>query len=237
MLPSLYYLKRYYDGVTDRKQIASEFNALTGEDFESMTYLDAPNLVGGNKKGFNNPSRHMLYNDPFFGWLDSLAQDGVVDEYKKIARRLSLKAKQSKNFGYIFKNLSNLCKILAVKYDFGVRVRKAYKERNKQELQALSNDLSKIEKLIKSFYKSFNELWHKENKPHGFEVQDIRLGGLIQRVKACKQRLDGYLNGEIAKLEELEEVILDFWGNRDKYEKTTPCCQNWGGTVTANQIN
>ncbi|MBQ8726088.1 MAG: beta-N-acetylhexosaminidase [Clostridia bacterium] len=237
LLPALYYLKRYYDGVTDRKQIASEFESLTGENFESMMSLDAPNLVGDNKEGFRNPSKYMLYNDPFFGWMDTVCQDGVPAQYKKIARSLALKAKKSKNFGYIYQNLSNLCKVLSIKYDLGVRVRKAYKDGDRQEMQAVSKDLSKIEKLVKAFYKSFNELWHKENKPHGFEVQDIRLGGLIQRLKSCKQRLDAYLKGEISRLEDLEDELLDFWGNFDKYDKQTPCYPNWGLIASASPVN
>lgn len=237
ILPSLYYLKRYYDGVSDRKQIAKEFEELTGEKFENMMSLDDPNYVGGNKEGFRNPSKYMLYNDPFFGWLDTICQDGVTAQYKKIARRLSSYAKKSKNFGYIYQTLSDLCKVLSIKYDLGVRVRKAYKDGDRQELQAVSKDLAKVEKLVKSFYKSFNALWHKENKPHGFEVQDIRLGGLMQRLKSCKQRLDDYLSGKIERLLDLEDELLDFWGNFEKHDKLTPSYSNWGLTVSASPIN
>ena len=116
-------------------------------------------------------------------------------------------------------------------------MRKAYKDGDRQELQAVSKDLAKAEKLVKSFYKSFNALWYKENKPHGFEVQDVRLGGLMQRLKSCKQRLDGYLSGEIAKLEDLEDELLDFWGNFENYDRLTPSYSNWGLTVSASPIN
>jgi hypothetical protein len=236
LLPSLYYLKRYYDGVKDRAQIAKEFEELTGEKFEDMMALDSPNFIGGNKDGFRNPSKYMLYNDPFFGWLDTVAQEQVPSEYKTISRKLSNMAKRSKNFGYIYQTLSDLCKVLSLKYYLGVRVRKAYKEGNREELEVISKDFIKVEKYIKSFYKSFNALWHEENKPHGFEVHDIRLGGLMQRVRACKERLDKYLNGELKNLPELEEELLDFWGNFDKYEKFTPCYPQWGMIVTANQL-
>ena len=130
ILPSLYYLKRYYDGVTNRKQIAQEFEKLTGEPFERMMNMDDPNYVGGNKEGFRNPSKYMLYNDPFFGWLDTQVKEGVDKEYKTLARKFTNYAKQSENFGYIYDVYAKLCRVLAYKYDLGVRVRESYQVRD-----------------------------------------------------------------------------------------------------------
>ena len=59
----------------------------------------------------------------------------------------------------------------------------------------------------------------------------------MQRVKACKKRLEKYLNGEISKIDELEETLLDFWGNFDKYDKFTPSYSNWGLIASPNRIN
>ena len=50
----------------------------------------------------------------------------------------------------------------------------------------------------------------KENKPQGWEIQDARLGGLIRRIKTCRERLQKYLTGRIEKIDELEEEILDY---------------------------
>ena len=50
LLPSLYYLKRYYDGVTDRKQIAEEFGILKsgGSDFHGD---NKPDIAMGTGRG------------------------------------------------------------------------------------------------------------------------------------------------------------------------------------------
>ncbi len=237
VLPSLYYLKRYYDGVTDRKQIAAEFEKLTGEPFERMMGMDDANYVGGNKEGFRNPSKYMLYNDPFFGWLDTQAKEGVDKQYKKLARRFARYAKQSEDFGYIYEVLAKLCKALSYKYDLGVRVREAYQVRDEQRLRAVVGDFKKTEKAVQELYEVFCALWHKENKPHGFEVQDARFGGLLQRLKHCRIRLQNYLDGKEESLPELEENLLDFWGNGTEFDKQTPCYNSWGLTITNNQLN
>ena len=236
ILPSLYYLKRYYDGVTNRKQIAQEFEKLTGEPFERMMNMDDPNYVGGNKEGFRNPSKYMLYNDPFFGWLDTQVKEGVDKEYKTLARKFTNYAKQSENFGYIYDVYAKLCRVLSYKYDLGVRVREAYQVRDEMALQTIVTDFKKAEKALEQFYRVFADLWHKENKPNGFEVQDMRLGGLMLRMKHCRERLEAYLRGEEDSLPELEEALLDFWGKGKEFGKETPCYNGWGATITPNQL-
>ena len=236
LLPSLYYLKRYYDGVKDRKQIAKEFKELTGEDFERMMNMDCPNLIGGNKDSFRNPSRYVLYNDPFLGMFDPLAKENVDKEYKKLARRLAIYAKESENFGYIYDVLAKLCRVLTYKYDIGVRLRAAYQVQDKVALRGMVDDLKKIEKAVDAFYKAFRDLWHKENKPEGFEVQEARLGGLMLRLKSCRERLTAYLDGKEESLPELEIVLLDLWGKGLNYEKATSCSQNWARNISVSPV-
>ena len=209
---------------------------MTGAPFERMMNTDSPNYVGGNKEGFRNPSKYMVYNDPFFGWFDTQVKENVDKQYRSFARRFTLYAKQSEEFGYIYDVLAKLCRLLSYKYDLGVRVRAAYQGGDRVALQAVVADFKKTERAAEAFYKAFRVLWHKENKPHGFEVQDLRLGGLLQRLKHCRERLEAYLRGEEETLPELEEVLLDFWGRGLDYCKDTPCYPDWGLIVTANQL-
>lgn len=236
LLPSLFFVKRYYDGVTDVKQMAKEFEELTGEPFGRMIDTDLPNLVGGNREGFRNPSKYMLYSDPFFGFLDTQVKDGVDKEYKRLAGKFAAYASKSEKFGYIYDVLAKLCRVLTYKYDLGVRVRRAYREKNKTILKEAATDFGKTEKAVEAFHKSLSVLWHTENEPHGFEVQDLRLGGLIQRLKTCRKRLERYLDGEESFLPELEEELLDFWGNGKEFCKDTPSYPDWSMIVTANQL-
>ena len=59
------------------------------------------------------------------------------------------------------------------------------------------------------FYRFFREQWYQENKPHGFNIQDVRIGGLIMRLKNCKTTLEAYLAGGMDRIPELEETLLD----------------------------
>ena len=49
----------------------------------------------------------------------------------------------------------------------------------------------------------------KENKPNGFEVQDYRIGGLIQRTKHNIETLKAWIDGKLEKIVQFEESMLE----------------------------
>ena len=237
LLPSLYYMKRYYEGEKERAVIAKEYEALTGESFQRMMNFDLPNLVDGNKALTKNPSKYMLYADLFFGIFDTALNEGVDEEYKKLARKFAIYAGQSKNFAYLYSMYSKLCKVLSLKYSLGVHLRAAYQNKDAEALKALALKIKKVEKCVEEFYDAFRTHWYTEYKPNGFEVHDTRIGGLLHRLRSCRRRVEEYLSGKVEVLPELEMQLLDFWGNgRGEYGKQMPANNSWAGIVTMNVL-
>lgn len=225
VLPSLFALKKIYDGETDMEKIKAEFNQVTGEHFDDMMALDLPHEIGktefavGGDAPRQNPAKHMLYSDPFLGALDATVKNGGSEEYKAHARTLWDCAKRSKKYGYIFELEASLCDLMAIKYDLGVRTRDLYKSGDREGLLAIVSDYDEAIRLLKIFTEKNSALWFKENKPQGYEIQDFRVGGLSQRLLTCKNRLLAYLNGAVDSLPELEESILDWWGGRENVDR------------------
>ena len=80
----------------------------------------------------------------------------------------------------------------------------------KSAIRALAEeDYPLVSEKIRIFYDAFKAQWFNDNRPHGFDVQDIRLGGLLQRLESCKNRLIDYADGAIDRIDELEETLLD----------------------------
>jgi hypothetical protein len=50
------------------------------------------------------------------------------------------------------------------------------------------------------------------NKPFGWEVLDIRYGGILARIDSVIERITGYVEGRIDRIEELEQERLYFDG-------------------------
>jgi hypothetical protein len=131
-------------GNTDENSIKSKFKKITGIDYDDFIYLDAPNepqgIVYDIHKNLANPSRYMLYSDYFNDFLDYTVKLGVGEKYKEIALKLSETAKKSRTYGYIFKTAAKLCEVLSIKYELGLRTRRAYESGDKNTLISLAKN-------------------------------------------------------------------------------------------------
>ena len=57
------------------------------------------------------------------------------------------------------------------------------------ELIKTDKTIDKILARLDLFYDAYRTQWFSENKPHGFDIQDIRLGGVVRRIEHCKTKL------------------------------------------------
>lgn len=115
------------------------------------------------------------------------------------------------NWGYLFAAAQALCETLAIKAQLGARMRQVYESKDRKALKALLGDYRQVIRKLEVFYRAYKKQWFIENKPHGFDVQDIRIGGLIARIRSCQERLQALYDGKIDVIEELEETQLDLY--------------------------
>ena len=234
-LPALCYVAEYARGNRDEEKIKAKFKRIVGMSYDDFMKTDIPNYITPDApRKRENPSKYMLYTDPFLGFNDYTVVEGSNEIYKRHAEELSAIAKKSRKYGYVFNTLAALCDVLSIKSELGVKTRAAYKAGDKEELLRLAKeDYAMLDKKIKALHKAFSKQWYIDNKPSGFEVHDGRLGALILRVLSCKNRLIDYAEGRVDKLDELEADILPF-GGLSKGEPITSTC--YGRIVTANQF-
>lgn len=205
VLPSLMYAAEAARGNYDIDSIKEKFNRITGCDFDSFMLLDGLNLPGGKHEGKNCVGKYILYNDLFMGLKDGLCSKNDTLYYKELAKRIH-NAKKCE-YEVIFDAYESLAHVLSVKADLGLRTRAAYKAADKDQLKEIIGDYDSLLERTEDFYKAYQKLWFEFNKPHGFDIQDIRIGGLIQRIKSCRARLDDYINGVVSEIPELEEEL------------------------------
>lgn len=186
---------------------SSDFSAL--EKLDLIETVQVPNLLS------LNPSKYLMFQDILLGAFDKHIEglnlkshyESLVDEYKTIASKTN-------NYKDMFIMYSNLSDFLSIKAEVGVKIRKAYLDNNEKELKYIVETvLPDLKKKLKIFHESMRKLWYKECKGHGFEVTDIRLGGVMERINSTIYRLNEYLEGNINKIEELDEERLYFSEN------------------------
>ena len=236
VLPTVVAAAEFARGNFDADIIKRKFREVIGSEFDDFMALEMPDKLKTLEKNpqryLLNPTKYLLYNDPFLGYWDSTINSDDLQIFKQSVERLNDCAHRNKEWKYLFDSIAKLALVLEIKFDLGLRTREAYQKNDRNTLhQLVFEDYPELIKRLRLFYSSYEKRWMKENKSNGFEVQDIRLGGLIKRVVHCRKMLKDYLQNKTGKIEELEECLLDFKGG-----KWATTFNNYLATVTVNKM-
>lgn len=232
ILPSLFAASEFAKGNFDKEKIKADFKNKFGMDFDRFMLLELPDTP--NKNGASNPEKYLLYSDPFMGRFDSTLTGNEGELYGKCAEKLEMPSDDGE-YSLIFKSMAALARVLELKAGFGNNVRKAYLSGDMKGLSDMIPVCDEIISRLEKFYDAFEKQWMWENKPHGFDVQDIRIGGLIMRMKHAKKQLERYAHGEIDRLEELEEPVKNPFCYADE-TKSSYCFNSWSTVASANVL-
>lgn len=207
VLPTLCYGACLAQGITKMADIRAKFREWTGLRYDDFMLLDAPNLIEDPNTS-KSVAKYYLYADCFMSVFQATEKSEYADAYASIARKLKSAAGRAGEYAYVFDTLAKLSAVLAIKINICTRTRQAYASGDRSQLEAVIRDYKKMIKRTEDFYQAFRKQWYLENKPHGFDVQDIRIGGLIRRMGSCLDRLELYRDGAIDSIPELEEKLL-----------------------------
>ncbi len=226
-LPALYYLAEYARGNKDEAKIKAGFEKMFGVSFDGYMVLDAINITYEGMKDHHGAPKTALFLDYFNDYMDARYIDGYSERIADAAEKLHAIAKKTRRLGYMFDSAAKLCDVLAIKYDLGVKTRAAYRAGDKAELARLAREeYTEVSRRLLKFAAAFEKQWYTENKTAGFDVQDLRLGGLMRRTDSCRRRLLDFANGKIDRIEELECELLPVASDQflHSYAKTATTC-------------
>ena len=199
-----------YTGAYDEEAVRRRFAFICGEDARDlwdMEEIDQPHKADARE--IAGPA--LLYNDPLIGLLDWHMQD--VDgraHYGAIARKYKDKKGNSPLFAPSFNVFRHAAAFLALKADFGVRLKAAYDAGDREALKALLDDCRLMGARCEALRRAHREAWLYYNKPFGLETVDARYGAITARIDTAAYRIECYLKGEADALEELAEDRLKF---------------------------
>ncbi len=206
VLPSLTYAACCIQGEYDEDKAKDRFYELFGENYDDFMLFDLSAMPFPRCDDIGTGAKEMLYSDYFCGRMNEFVSLSGLERaaYARYAEAFAKAKKRSRGYGYVFEFYYRLARLMSVKYDLGRLTRHAYRSGDKKTLKALVKRYSATEKLLGEFLEAFRALWFTENKPNGFEVHEIRIGGVIARTKSCKNRILAYISGKIDRIEELE---------------------------------
>ena len=210
------------------------FYALTGIREEDYMKLDLSNPLPEREDRVNNAGKFLLYNDVLLGVFNPLAKQLTEGYYADAAKQLEQAVRDSSGSSlcYVLKTQASLCRVLQDKANLGMVIRAAYGAGDREKLREIAEEaIPQLLEKMDRFYQDFRKQWMSENKAFGFEVQSLRIGGLRQRILEVQQRMEEYLSGELAEIDELEKPVLPF-AYCEGADVTTLDYNRWNNIVT-----
>ena len=195
---------------------------LTGVDYEDFMALGSlDDIAGRGGHGVmlepSNPQRYLLWQDLLLGLFDRHVEGlDTRGHFRGFAEKLdSCAAKYGHlaDMSPVFETAAKLARVLEMKADAGVRLKAAYDARDRRQLREMAErELPELRSRVLALREAHRRAWFGCYKAFGWEVLDIRYGGLIMRIDTAVRRLNDYLEGRCASLEELEAERLTYDG-------------------------
>jgi hypothetical protein len=203
-----------YQNGFDKEQLDRRFEEYIGVPAHSFLDLSLLNHIPGMKSGPSrpaNPSKFLLYQDPLLqlyekdteGIIMAQHYEGLIDQYEGYRDELP-------EFSLFFDFYCKLTKTLMLKCRWHEASGECIRKKDHVKALILANSIPDIITSIRDLKKAWQELWFSTNKPYGFEILDLRLGGLAYRFESAMTRMQDFANGIIDDIPELSEEKLPY---------------------------
>ncbi|MGK5651375.1 beta-N-acetylhexosaminidase [Brevibacillus formosus] len=226
----------------DRERVGKRFRFCTGADLQSFMLLGSIDTPPGAKWWQvlepDNPGKYLLWQDILTGLFDRHAEGfDVASHYARLAKSLKACAARNGEWEHVFEVPVKLCEVLSLKSDIGIRLKRLYDEKNHGELAHFAKHvLPDLHQRVGEMRQVHRDQWFRIYKPFGWEVLDIRYGGLLARIDTAIKRLADFLDGRIERVEELEAERLFFDGLTRPEDGGLVRCNRYQRICTANVL-
>ena len=175
---------------------------------EDVNALPTRHLVGASEA---NPSRYVFYENVLTGKFDAHIPEGSGEHFALEGARMRECAARAGEYAYIYESLAALCDVLAEKAELGHELYAAYRAGDREALATLAGErIDCIKALIDDFRRTFRRQWMHESKSFGFDVMDVRIGGVTNQLDTAQYLIGEYLEGRIDRIDELEADRLPY---------------------------
>lgn len=211
-LPGIQLYAEYnYRGAQWRTDFNRRFSVCCGADADDFLSLSRFNTVPGMRSGTLRPvnaAKFLLYQDPLCTLYDK-DMDGLCASahYTGLIGRYALAAEAGSEYALLFRFYRDLACALSRKCAWHERAGSCVRSGDRVEAARLAASVADILTALEALRESWYLLWSATYKPYGFEILDLRLGGLLARFRTAEIRMLAYAEGGEPIAELLEEPL------------------------------
>ncbi|MEA4896680.1 MAG: beta-N-acetylhexosaminidase [Christensenellaceae bacterium] len=237
----LYGLQLYaeygYTGGYDAEEVARRFEVCAGASAQAFLDLSRLNVLPGIAPpagDVSNPLKNLLYEDPLLPiFEEDLRGVPAAEHYEQLIPLYERYARENPGYALLFEFHAHIARVLNAKCRWRDRAATCVRERDGAQIARMPALALEVIRALEALRLAWFELWHSTNKPFGFEVIDIRLGGLIARFGTAARRFEALRDGSVADIPELSTTKLPYLRRPDgAYEMLN----HWIPVVTPGHI-
>lgn len=239
---AVYFAQLCYGEEKAETELDAWLKLLTGCGAGAFRLLDRFDCTAGTKKeneNADNPSKYIFYQDVLIGLFDGQIKGMGLDlHYKNLGEKLKKAVEEAEDtvMKDVFSYYQTLADILAEKAGLGLEVKAAYDREDRIEMEKLCRRIEGCADMAAVLRRKREKIWFSECRPFGYEVLDIRFGGVEVRLRSAARRLRLWTGGGIGRVEELEERRLPYVLD-EKDENHRMCAGGfWQNLVSAGNI-
>ncbi|WP_309120206.1 beta-N-acetylhexosaminidase [Paenibacillus sp.] len=209
------YAEHAYAGTVGERKLADRFKACTGASWQSFMDLSEIDIVSNVKRPNLIPattSKILLWQDLLIGLFDGCVEGAETPlHYGRLLAKMEDSAVRYSEWRFLFETAAQLCHVLELKGELGFRIRQSYLRGDREQLAVIAGIvLPDLQQRVEALRVSHARQWFSTSKPFGWEVIDVRYGGLAARIRTAVSRLNDYVADTIDCIEELEAERLPF---------------------------
>lgn len=209
-----------YVGEYSHEEMQRKVKFLYGVDYDDFYKMGRADHVHQNEDQ-ELATKFLLYNDPLMGLLDYHVKGldlrkfygDMVKDYRNRGNAKNPAVKLA------FDQFKGYLDVLELKADFGVRLKKAYDDKDIDALKNLANDARIIKSRFEKLMEIDRELFTFYFQGLGFETIELRRATMVGRFETTAYKIEKFIAGEISEIQELEQERLPY--NQNPFENTT----------------
>lgn len=214
LYPMTVYGELCYNDEYDPDACAARFAVISGADPKAFSDLTRFNRLPGINDWSVRPvnaAKFLLYQDPIVPLYDDDLK-GVDTQNHYAALELDYRRYQQENPQYdlLLGFYAQLARTLKYKCAYHLRAGTAVRTVAREEAvlcaalaRATGEELNKLRQ-------AWRDVWYHYNRIYGFEIIDVRVGGVAARMESAARLLEDFAEGRIDTIEPLAEEPLPY---------------------------
>lgn len=216
MIASLLALQLYaemtYTGVYDEEALRARFRRCCNADAQAFLDISQLNLVPGMKSCHNDPvnaCKFLLYQDPLIQLFEAdTAGFDMSGHFASLVQKFAHYAQENPEYALLFDFYATLSHALALKCAWHEQAGDVVRRGDREAAAALADGIPATVEALNTLRVLWRKLWESTNKPNGFEILEVRLGGVAARMATAGEKMRAFADGTVDTIPELLETSL-----------------------------